>query len=255
MEKTVFHFFVVVTQCLATIILIVHSADVATAQTSTKIDYWQATTVAPHHDSIVRVMLDNGSGTGVLVHVDFDKPIKDGYLGHCLTAYHVVKDDGAVGNIRVEYRNGRIAKGGRTVAFDEANDLALLWVWVPAELRPVTIAPEPIQARDSLEFIGLGGGVALECCLRHFSAHAAVSTSQNTIYSDVALLPGDSGGGVFNEHHQLVGIISGGWFWFQTNTHAEKPQSATWPGRACNLSPIHALLKKQFGAVVVPATD
>lgn len=220
-------------------------------QSNQPIEIWQATATAPHHDSIVKIILKNGTGTGVVVRIDESKPVSDGYLGYCLTAYHVVKEDGFNGNIRVEYRNGRRATGARTVAFDEANDLALIWVWIPSSIPSASLATVPIEPKAQLEFVGLGGGVSLDCCLRHFTAHAAISSNPNTIFADVALLPGDSGGGVFNQQNQLVGIISGGWFWFQTSSNSIAVQTATWPGRACNLEPIQKLLSKQLGETLL----
>ena len=60
----------------------------------------------------------------------------------------------------------------------------------------------------------------------------------------MALLPGDSGGPVFNERQEVVGVISGGWFWWDggvTNSGGSIIQ-ATWPARACNVSVIQKLL-------------
>lgn len=211
---------------------------------------WAWTQTSEHHDPIMKVGLDGAEGTGVIVHVDRSRPSADGFLGYGLTAHHVVRKDNGRGAITVDYRNGRHAHRGRVVSHDEENDLAVLWVWVPASVVPAKIASQSARYGDSLELAGLGGRAGVECCLRHFSAKAAVTTNEEKIYADVALLPGDSGGPIFNAQRELVGIISGGWFWF----HPTEPPVAnpagmhtTWPARACNTGSILKLLKNPAG--------
>ncbi|HEY6563445.1 MAG TPA: serine protease [Pirellulaceae bacterium] len=219
------------------------------SQVASESPLWQWTQLARHHESIVRVGLDGAEGTGIVFHVDRGRPSADGYLGHCLTAYHVVQKDQGRGAIKVDYRNGRHAHRGRIVAFDEANDVAIVWVWVPADLEPAKIAERPVKPGEGLEVAGLGGRAGLQCCLRHFSATAAVSTSSDRIYADIALLPGDSGGPVFNSDKEVAGIVSGGWFWFNPrDTHSDMNLAAesTWPARACNVNPIRKLLQSSI---------
>ena len=207
---------------------------------------WEWTPLAPHHQSIVEVTCNGGVGTGVVIEIDKEKRISDGHEGYVLTAWHVVEDDNGEGQIKVSYRSGIGAKKCRIVHADEQKDIALLWVWVPDGIPAAKLGTDPIEAGNSLEFAGLGGGSQLKCCIRHFSATASSPSSLEKIFADVPLLPGDSGGPVFNEKHEVVGIISGGWFWFNSGVISPSGNSirTTWPARASNIGPIQTLMAK-----------
>ena len=207
---------------------------------------WEWTKVAPHHESIVEITSGGGTGTGVVISVNNDKPVKDGFEGYCLTAWHVVQDDAGAGKIKVKYRNGRKSKSCRVVQHDESKDVALLWIWVPGDIAPAKLAEDSIKGGDVLELAGLGGGSDLKCCIRHFKAVASPPSSGEKIFADVPLLPGDSGGPVFNAKHEVVGIISGGWFWWDSGikTSAGFDIKTTWPARASNVGPIQGLMAK-----------
>jgi S1-C subfamily serine protease len=73
--------------------------------------------------------------------------------------------------------------------------------------------------------------------LRSFSATASASTNGETIYADVTLLPGDSGGPLFNSSHHVVGVISGGWYWWNRGivTAAGNSIPTTWPARTVKI--------------------
>ena len=81
--------------------------------------------------------------------------------------------------------------------------------------------------------------------IRHVGSSAAVSTSKDTIFADLALISGDSGGPVFNDKGEVVGVISGGWFWWHSGVASANgfPAQTTWPARACNATPLRNLLK------------
>ena len=228
------------------IALILSLLNSASAQVGKETGLWQWTEVAPHHESIVQISSGGGTGTGIVISVNKDKPIKDGYEGYCLTAWHVVQDDNGSGKVKVKYRNGRKSKSCRVVQHDESKDIAVVWIWVPADIKPARLATKPIKGGDVLELAGLGGGSDLACCIRHFSAVASPPSSGEKIFADVPLLPGDSGGPVFNADREVVGIISGGWFWFDggVKTEAGFDIKTTWPARASNVGPIRGLMAK-----------
>ena len=214
------------------------------AQVGKETDLWNWTKKnAPHHEAIVQVSAGEGTGTGVIISVDHEKKIKDGFEGYCLTAWHVIQDNIGDSTIKVHYRNGRRAKGCRVVEYDSERDVALLWVWVPDDIRPASLASKPISGGDELEFVGLGGGSELDS-LRHFTAKASPPSGSERIFADVTLLPGDSGGPVFNKQHEVVGIISGGWFWYDGGVKTAEGSKirATWPARASNIQPIRTLM-------------
>jgi hypothetical protein len=66
------------------------------------------------------------------------------------------------------------------------------------------------------------------------------------IFADVPLLPGDSGGPVFNSNQEVVGIISGGWFWWNSGVKSDNGSyvRTTWPARASNIGPIQNMVAK-----------
>ena len=216
----------------------------ARGQVGVNSSLWNFTVRSQHHGAIVQVDSSGGMGTGVIIRVDMDKPVKDGFQGYCLTAYHVVENDKNRRQIRVTYQNGRRARNCLVVASDKENDVALLWVWVPQGIMPANVADEPLASGKYLEISGLGGGSDLDCCIRHFVTQTTWPTNDDTIFADVALLPGDSGGPAFNDKQQVVGIVSGGWFWFdgKVKNSRGKEIKTTWPARLCNVAPIHQLL-------------
>ena len=207
---------------------------------------WEWTPYAKYHDTIVEVSTEHGSGTGVLIRVDKSKEIKGGYEGLVLTAWHVVQDDAVGGKIKVTYRNKRRARGCQVVEHDEAKDVALLWVWVPKGVEPAELATASVKRGDKLELVGLGGGTKLADCVRCFRSEASPPSTIEKIFADVPLLPGDSGGPVFNSQHQVVGIISGGWFWWDSGLKTESGAyiRTTWPARASNVGPLQTMLTK-----------
>lgn len=219
----------------------------ADAQVGKNSGLWKWTPISEHHHSIVEIHSAGGVGTGVVVEIDQTKELKGGHEGYVLTAYHVVQDDNGEGVIKVKFRNGKRAKKCRIVHADEQKDVALLWVWVPDGIPASPVATDPIESGDQLEFAGLGGGSQLSCCIRHFSATASTPSSLEKIFADVPLLPGDSGGPVFNQKNEVVGIISGGWFWFNSGIKTPSGSSirTTWPARASNVGPLQTLITKK----------
>lgn len=207
---------------------------------------WKWTPVADYHQSIVEVSTSGGTGTGVLIHINKEKPVRNGFEGYVLTAWHVIQDDITDGKIKVTYRNKRRAKGCTVLQHDEEKDVAILWVWVPEGVEPAKLATKRVQRGDKLELIGLGGGTDLSTCVRAFEGVASPPSSAEKIFADVALLPGDSGGPVLNADHEVVGVISGGWFWWDSGLKTADGSyiRTTWPARASNVGPIQSMMAK-----------
>lgn len=207
---------------------------------------WKWTPAAPYHDSVVEVSTSEGTGTGVVIHIDRSKPVKDGFEGLVLTAWHVIQEDIEDSKIKVTYRNQRRAKSCQVVDFDKDRDVAILWVWVPDSIPPARLATEPVSRGDRLELVGLGGGTELQHCVRAFESSASPPSTYEKIFADVPLLPGDSGGPVFNDRHEVVGVISGGWFWWDSGLKTASGDfiRTTWPARASNVGPIQTMLDR-----------
>lgn len=144
--------------------------------------------------------------------------------------------------ISVYYRSGEVSRKCKLIAIDEKRDVALLRVALPRGTKPVRVAKNGIKRGEALEFAGFGGGSDVKKP-RHFHAFASAPTTKDLIYADTPLLPGDSGGAVFNEDKEVVGVISGGWIWWQGGVRNQVGQRvpATWPARACNVQPIQQL--------------
>lgn len=236
---------------LVTAMLLPFSASAQVGKNST---LWDWTAKAEHHESVVKLTVKNVSGrestgTGALVFVDRNRKIGTGYRGYVLTAYHVVIGDQGKGTIKVTYRTGTISSGNKVSTFDKEVDVAIVPVWVPAGVKAVPLASKDANAGDKLEYAGLGGGSKLKCCLRHFSATAAKTTNGQRIFADALLLPGDSGGPVFNAQRQVVGTISGGWQWFDLGVRSKhgKVIHTTWPARSSNVGVTRKLLNEARG--------
>ena len=70
---------------LAIATLISTASSDALAQVGRGSGLWKWTPLADHHSAIVEISSGGGSGTGVLISIDEDKPVKDGFafIGGC----------------------------------------------------------------------------------------------------------------------------------------------------------------------------
>ncbi len=209
---------------------------------------WDWSDAGPHHDAVVEISSAAGAGTGVLIATDRSSPFKKGHVGHVLTAWHVIKNDIVNGKLKVRYRNRAETRDCKVVLHSEEKDIALVRVWVPLGIREARLATSPIKRGDHLELVGLGGGTNLTSCVRAFKSAASPPSSVDKIFADVPLLPGDSGGPIFNSRQEVVGVISGGWFWWDSGVIAPDGSimRTTWPARASNVLPIRRMLKDLY---------
>lgn len=206
---------------------------------------WDWADSGPHHEAVVEISSAAGAGTGVLITTDRTKLFKNGYIGYVLTAWHVIQNDIVDGKLKLKYRNSIETHDCTVMRHSEEKDIAILRVWVPQGIREARLATVPIQRGDRLELVGLGGGTNLTHCLRAFKSAASPPSSREKIFADVPLLPGDSGGPIFNAQHEVVGVISGGWFWWDSGitTPDGGLMRTTWPARASNVEPIRRMLR------------
>ncbi len=218
---------------------------------------WRWTKERGHHDSVVGIDVDKSTATGVVVRVNHNVTKANGFECFILTAYHVVEARKSDASIRIDYRNGKSISDCKVVAHDDRHDIALLRTWAPKGVDAATLAAKPVAHKMDLEFAGLGGAADLDESMRHFSGRATQPTNQNFIYADETLLPGDSGGPVFNKDKHLVGIISGGWFWWDAGIKSSQgvPILSTWPARASNLESIQELLDANIPELKVASSN
>ncbi len=218
----------------------------AVGQATSNDALWRWTKDSDHHRSVVQVSLDGAHGTGVLVRIDRALPKKSGFVAHVLTAFHVVEPDNDRNEIEVRFADGTIAKNASVVEYDRQHDIALITTWAPPEAEPAKTATAPAANKAFLEIVGLGGGAEPGKSLRHFSSRATQPTTEDVIYADATLLPGDSGGPIFNRKRELIGIVSGGWFWWNSGATSVdgSPILSTWPARASNLRAINRILDR-----------
>ncbi len=173
----------------------------------------------------VQVFDGNAMGMGSVIDVAKDE-IEDGWrYGLVATANHVV--DSSTG-IKVKYENGKSSSNCTVLRRDERADVALIWCKVPSGIVPIAVGDEPIEEGDTLNFVGK--------FRRKFSGDASPLIFNDVAWSDVVVIPGDSGGAVILKG-KLVGVISGGMQW------APNPPQRTWPCRTSNLAALKKLIK------------
>jgi S1-C subfamily serine protease len=209
---------------------------VAFAATAQAAKYWDWSPDAPHHRALVRVSVERGRGTGVVVR---------SVRGQCaiLTSHHIVGDSRVAGiswpASQDYYATSAV---GRTAGRDRGGDLALIYQqtpgWTPEAIDIAETAPKP---GDRLEVCGWGPD---RTGLRHYWVTATSEADDSSgQYADGRALPGDSGGAILNEQHQLVGILSGGQSTRMLGqTTLGTPVVAHFPIRATNLTCIRGLL-------------
>ena len=142
----------------------------------------------------------NGFGAGVLLHAD-----KDGYL--FATANHVVHasgwgSSGAEGHVLVATESGVWSKA-EVVGQSPQLDLALLWM---ARHSGSADFVQPLSVgRDGAEIFVIGHPEGLRYTL---STGIISGLRDDEVQISAAVSPGNSGGPVYDQHGNLVGIVS-----------------------------------------------
>ena len=206
------------------LILVLLWSTIASAQ------HWNLTEDGDHLKCIVKIKCKNGMGTGFVV--GKNKIITARHVSECELESVVFQ-----GGITVPAKLIRNAAGGSDVSLVEAE--------TPESVVIAKIATQAPRRGDYLEFAGLGGNASLKN-IRHFWGTAGAPSCDHSVYAGEALIPGDSGGPVFNGKHEVVGVISGGWFWWGM-TQGKSPGSKlpmTYPARAMGLKGIESALAK-----------
>lgn len=164
---------------------------------------WQpAPTPAPipanvPRDAVCRVVNGSDLGSGTLVARD------DGH-GYVLTCAHLFRE--GIGQLMVRFSNGR-GYPAQVVTQDALHDVALLRINRP-EIAPAIFDPQPAQG--VLTACGYGGTGQFHAVRGPI---VGAATSAGAQYPSLCLrgsvVPGDSGGPVFNAAGNVVGVVWG----------------------------------------------
>lgn len=149
-------------------------------------------------DSVVSIVCDSGSGTGVVLSAD----------GYIITNCHVVN---GASTVRVILTDGR-ELAARVIGKDEISDLAVVYVNA-TDLVPAQFGNSD-QVRVGDEVVAIGDPLGVE--LRGTMTNGIISAvnrniiidgrSMNVLQTNAALNPGNSGGPLINVYGQVIGI-------------------------------------------------
>lgn len=131
------------------------------------------------------------SGSGVII----DK-------NHILTCQHVV--DGTK-KVEIEFADEK-TKTGKVVKTTEKKDLAVIEVEVPEEYQPIAIAATTPSLGSPVMVIGNNYGMGLTMTDGIVSATERKIESNTYLQTDAAINSGNSGGGLFDQNGNLIGI-------------------------------------------------
>ncbi len=131
------------------------------------------------------------SGTGCII----DKN------GTILTSAHILENGS---DIIVTMSNGEDYKAKILKKFGEKNDIALLKITVPYDLKIVKLGDsEKIKVGDSV--LAIGNPFGFNGTLTQ-GIISRIDYSKNRIQTDAAINPGSSGGPLLNTHGEIIGI-------------------------------------------------
>lgn len=105
----------------------------------------------------------------------------------------------------------------RVIVFDEKNDLAILKLERNTDIHPFTINGNPKEVSEGEAIATIGHPMGVEPFKRHslkndhlhvFSLGVVSKVNEDKILTDLSLSPGNSGGAVFNEKGEIIGVAS-----------------------------------------------
>ena len=192
-----------------------------------------------------------GHGSGVIIRSHQHRThetFKSMCIGYIITCYHVV-DDSTTTAIKIEYQNGASAPGVVVARFPD-HDLALVKTWVPKDLLVIKIATTQPKYGDTVYGAGYGHKWGNIRDLRYFKTKVWRSTAEVLILTE-DVVPGDSGGPIFNEKHELIGLISKGAAVIMNGERRDYVSPAECP----SILPIRVLLYKEFITKACPIIE
>ena len=140
------------------------------------------------------ILIPASSGTGFAVSHD----------GHIITNHHVID---ACQEVKVRYKSDDIL--AKLIAFDTVNDLAILKIDTkPSSVLPISYSnPEILQEIYVAGFpFGENVSTSIKMTKGIVSSLTGIGNNYSNIQIDAALQPGNSGGPVFDEKGNVVGV-------------------------------------------------
>lgn len=170
--------------------------------------------IAKVEPSVYRVECGTSTGSAWGIKITMDaSSAAEGYVGALITNWHVVKDC-LSSNVAVTQRGRNL--GGFVGDWDEKSDLALIQTMgsvnflTPAQTKP---------ARGDF-VMTFGNPFGLEGSV---SVGIVSNLDDDTIVTDAAVDPGNSGGPLVNERGEIIGTIAWNWLGSQGSSHALEP--------------------------------
>lgn len=147
-----------------------------------------------------KVFVPAGSGSSVCI----QKTAKTTYF---LTCYHVIND--CNGQVKVYFGASGPLVDARLGAADKSMDLAMLEIDdCPVDTPVVRIATQDPRVGDELFTAGAPQGFPYLTTFGHLSTPNSANIEGCEVWIlDMAVIGGNSGGGLFNSFGQLVGIV------------------------------------------------
>jgi hypothetical protein len=198
---------------------------------------WDLIPCVDQHKSIVSLRAELRPGvygycSGVVIQKTTEKhPEYPGFvLGKVLTCDHLLLDQPNK-TIFIKFWSGRQSKG-KILKRDSESDFMLISAWVDENCEEIPVSEKVPEAKDLCVLIGMGGVFdngqfqpPMPENLRIFSGEI-VGPSQK-LFLDTKVIEGDSGGPILL-NGKVIGIISGGYRWFDYEENKVKKRY-TWP--------------------------
>lgn len=146
-----------------------------------------------HEQAVIRVFAGNAMGSGVVVHASDN----DAWI---LTAYHVTN-----GRRQVDIRwPERATLQATFVRGNEERDVALYYISRPPPSKVyASVCERKLEVGEEVTYCGYSSG-----WLHRFTARIT-RIDKNWVYTTRGVIPGDSGGAIFNKDGELIGIVYG----------------------------------------------
>ncbi len=150
-----------------------------------------------------------GHGSGTLISVNNNKKHpKNKCLVEAIvvTCNHVTPERSHM--VNVKWQDGTTSRA-LVIARDTKTDIAILKTWVKAGTVPASLNILPVKRGELVRCFGYGG-ITDVTKPRYFQAEVLNHDINDSILINEDVVPGDSGGGIFNQKGQLIGIIAHG---------------------------------------------